>query len=211
MFMRTGIKKLSLVVLTMLCCAASVSCGGSDGGGGGGGTPLPRPLLVSFGPDLEDPGPNTVSLQPGATVGDTFTANVSFTDTDDVLGVSFRVTYDRNILQFVRAVTSNSFLTGPNVGVFVDPDHDSNDDPSRGEVWVVVAPFDLDNPPAGVNVDGTRTLIGLTFRARQVSNGSSVAFSVSGREVSSSQNCQAGVCDPIDVAAWAGGSVVVTN
>jgi hypothetical protein len=143
-----------LVFLSMLLV---VACGGggsdpvtNSGGGGSSNT-----IAASFTPTQPNPtGPNEVSMSQGARNANLVTVRVEVTDTNDVFGASFEIDYDVSSIQFEGWSAGTILESGGN-----NPNYTVN--ATNG--MVVVGASRTGNA-SGVNVNGTQTLINLTFR-----------------------------------------------
>ena len=146
-------------VLSLLAIIFLTACGGGGGdtsSNTGGGSSL---LAASFTPDQAAPGPDSVTLQEGAASGNAVTVNVQVTDTPDLTGGSFDLFYDPARFTFLSHNSGNLFESGG-----VTPIYGVNE-PTSGHLVIGVGGA---NP---VSVNGSETLIRLTFRAEAQGSG----------------------------------------
>jgi hypothetical protein len=177
----------------LILVAASLACGGGGGGsdsssvtGGGGGSTL---LSASFTPDIPSPGAATVSMDQQSANGNTVTVVVNVTDTNNVYGAAFDVTFQAGIMEFVSWSAGDLLETGGHNPTYIV------DQPISGRLVVAATRV---GAVGNVNAVGSRALIRLTFRAVQPGTGS-VAF----------QNGTVQDDTPQDLPGltWGGGSV----
>ena len=146
--------QVSRTSLLLVLAAAVAACGG--GGGGSGGGVVSPSLSASFLPDTPNPGANSVSMAEGAASGDVVTVQVRVTDTNDVYGAAFDVTWnDPSIAQYLGWSPGTLLEEGGNVPNYTV----EGSVPGR----VVVGAARSGNV-SGVDVSGTRVLIALDFR-----------------------------------------------
>lgn len=173
----------------------SFACGGGGGDGGTSGI-----LTATFVPDTPSPGANTVSMQAGSTSATDFNVDISVTDTNDVYGAAFDVTYDAARVSYQSYDASGSFLRDggiPSGSLSFIVDAVST--PGR----LIVSATRLNVQP-GVDVVGTRDLIVLRFRARTSFPATPIAFDAAQPRVLVDNLEQ-----PI-AATWASGAVSAT-
>ena len=186
------------LLLAVLLAASAFACGG--GGDSGGGTVPTR--VATFAPADPTPPSNSVSLQSGSQSADTVTIRVSATDVNDFFGAGFRVTFDPASLVFLGMSSAGSFLRDggvPNANLLFTTDAISV--PGA----VLVSATRLQNQTGtltGVNVNGTRELVSLTFLATADTAGNTLSLPAP-REVCDSDTP---ICNPIGVG-WFGGTV----
>lgn len=147
-------RAIPLVFLSMLLV---VACGGggsdpvSNGGGGGGS----NTISASFTPTQPSPtGPNEISMAQGSRSANTVTVRVEVTDTDDVFGASFDVDYDVSSIQYEGWSAGTILESGGNTPIYTV-------NATNGMVTVGAS---RSGGASGVDVNGTQTLINLTFR-----------------------------------------------
>lgn len=140
--------------------------------GGGGDSGASGILTATFVPDTPSPGANTVSMQAGAASATDFNVRIAVTDTNDVYGAAFDVTYDAARISYQSYDASGSFLRDggiPSGSLSFIVDAVST--PGR----LIVSATRLNVQP-GVDVTGTRDLIVLRFRARTSFAATPIAF-----------------------------------
>jgi hypothetical protein len=147
--------------------AALAACGGGSSGGAidgpdGGSTNL----SASFSPAEPNPGTDTVSMGQPAASGSLVTIKVLVTDTGGIYGAAFDLTYDPSLVRFENW-HAGSFLEqgGHSPAYQVDATR-------AGRLVVGVA---RQGSVGSVDASGSRTLIELTFRAREAGT-SQIAF-----------------------------------
>ena len=139
-------------ILSLLAVVSLTACGGGGGdvtGSSGGGSLL----AASFTAEQPSPGPNSVSLQEGASSGNTVTVLVQVTDTADLTGGTFDVFYNPARFTYRGSSAGNLFESSG-----VTPIYGVNE-PIAGHLIVGVG------SGTAVQVTGSETLIRLTFRA----------------------------------------------
>jgi len=150
-------KHAVLLVLTILALGA-VACG--SGGGSGGGPGTPSGLSAGFTPDQPNPGSDTVSSAEGSSSGELVTVEITLTDTNDVYGASFDLTYDADAADFVGWDNGNMFEQGSHSPIY------TVNEVANGQIVIVVT-RQGSPPTAAVDASGTRTIIELTFRLEE--------------------------------------------
>jgi len=148
-----------LIALTGLVAPACGGGGGGDSTGGmipGGGGNLTT-LTARFDPDQPTPPPSSVSLQDGASSGDTQSVRVQLTDIDGVYAVSFEATYDATSVTFLSYARGNALESGGGTVNYEVREI------SSGRLAVTVS---LLGAVPAVDVVGGRTLVTLSFRLR---------------------------------------------
>lgn len=144
----------------------SFACGG---GGDGGTTGV---LTASFTPDTASPAAGTVAMLPGSVSATDFNVRITLTDTNDVYGAAFDVTYPSNLISYQSFDSSGSFLRDGGIsGANLFFNVDAVSEPGR----LIVSATRLNVQP-GVDVAGTRDLIVLRFRARTAFSGQRIEF-----------------------------------
>ena len=185
--MKTASRVIS--IFSLLAIVFLTACGGGGGGtdgitDGGGGSTL---LAATFTPEQPAPGPNSVSLQEGASSGNAVTVLVEVTDTVDLTGGSFDLYYDSARFTFLGNSAGNLFESAG-----VTPIYGVNE-PMAGHLVVGIG------SGSAVPVNGSETLIRLTFRAD--ANGS--------QPVSLEQtDLQSATGESVSGLTWAGGTLV---
>ena len=138
------------------------------GGGGDGATGV---LTATFTPDTSTPGASTVAMLPGSTSATFFNVRITVTDTDDVYGAAFDITYPSTLIAYQSADNSTSFLRDGGLGtgqLFFKVD-------SSTAGRLIVSATRTGALP-GVDVSGTRDLIVLRFQARTGFNAQPIRF-----------------------------------
>ena len=153
---RSILRKAAYAAFFTFVLTTSFACGGGGDDGTAG------ILTASFAPDAPSPGASTVSMQAGSASATDFNVDVSVTDTNDVYGAAFDVTYDTARISYQSFDSSGSFLRdgglgNANLSFIVD----ATSTPGR----LIVSATRLGVQP-GIDVAGTRDLIVLRFRAR---------------------------------------------
>ena len=166
--------------------------------GGGGGDSASGILTATFTADNPTPAAATVSMQPGSASATDFAVRIAVTDTADVYGAAFDITFPSAQIAYLSMDSSGSFLRDGGVGnASLDFTVDSVSTPGR----LIVVATRL-GALGGVNVVGTRDLIVLRFRARTAFTPQAIAFDAGQpRTVRNSAN----VSIPV---TWSSGSVV---
>jgi hypothetical protein len=177
-----------MIVLLIGALATTLACGG------GGGDGVVAPVLVpSFVADPVDGDGGVIHATEDAVVGNTITIAIVVTGADDVYGAAFDLTYDPAVVTFEGWAPGALLEDGghrPNYAV----------DAPREGVVVVGASRTGDVP--GVDVSEDRTLIRLTFRARQPGSAPLAFRSASMTDSLFPPEAIAGL-------SWFGGTVVV--
>jgi hypothetical protein len=166
-------------------------------GGGGGNDTASGILTARFTADDPTPPAASVSMQAGSASATDFAVRIAVTDTNDVYGAAFDITYPPALISYQSFDSAGSFLRDGGVtNTSLNFTVDAVSTPGR----VIVAATRL-GPLSGVNVAGTRDLLVLRFRARTAFLPQAIAFdAVQPRTVRSSANA------PIAVT-WSSGSV----
>ncbi len=179
---RPGSTLCLFVLLAGICLA---SCGGGGGnvpGGGGIG------ITAAFTSSNPTPGLDSISMQPGKAVDNTFEIEVHVTDLVDFFGAAFRIEFDSTTAEFLSFDDSMSFLqnhpSSPVVDIraVVDPA-----DP--GSVLVIATLQQTFGYTQGFTFtppdpDGDQLLLILIFRATDPTGGNAFTFgSATTREV----------------------------
>lgn len=160
------------VLLAGICLAACGGGGGNVPGGGGIG------ITAAFTSSNPTPGLDSISMQPGKAVNDTFEIEVHVTDLVDFFGAAFRVVFDSTTAEFLSFDDSTSFLknhpSSPvvNIRAVVDPaDPDS--------VLVVATLQNTFGYTQGITFTppmDDRVLLVLIFRATDPTGGNAFTF-----------------------------------
>lgn len=187
-------KKVINLLLITLMASIIVGCGGGGGDdaappGGGGGTGT---FSASFTADNPTPGADSVSMDQGSASGARVTIDVNITDTQDVFGGTFDVTYPSSMVNYVGQTDGNwNDSCGSNRSTTVTQ-------PTPGQLSVVSQCL---NPAGSVNVTGTRRFVSLIFDVTAVGSGS---VSVSNAALQNDSN------PPQDLGGitWDGGTIV---
>jgi hypothetical protein len=176
----------------VLICVLALGCaGGGDGAAAGPSSVYEgsTSLAAGFTPTTTDPGPQSVALALGGTNANLVTLQVRVADVADVFGADFELHFDPNMMEFVSWSPGVLLETdGAQVVYQVTPLTD----------YLQIGMSRID-PPQGVDVTGSRTLIHLTFRAR--APGTSLARTVNGGLLDS----QPPAPGPIPGISWLGG------
>ncbi len=148
--------KRALPLILLISMVVVVACGGgsptSNRSGGGGST-----ISASFDSASPTPtGPNEISMDQGSVNANVVTVRVRITDTDDVYGASFELDYDAGAASF-EGWSPGTILEQGNTPNYVVTD------PGQANGTIVVS-ASRTGSVSGVNVNGTQTLINLTFR-----------------------------------------------
>ena len=201
MRIRRTSQRLAVTALVALAVTALPSCGGgSDGSGGSTST------TATFTPDNPSPGPSTIAMLAGTSVGAAFNVRITVTGVDHLLGAAFRVTYDPVALQFTAMDDSGSVLRQggvPNTSLQFLENHTA----TTGEIVITATRLDPENTGT-VDVGTTSDLVVLNFNARRAiaagDAGGLLAFGAS-RDV---QVCAtATTCASAAGLTWSGGAV----
>ncbi|HEX6851790.1 MAG TPA: hypothetical protein VF139_10345 [Candidatus Polarisedimenticolaceae bacterium] len=141
--------------------------------GGGGGDDTPSGILTAtFTPDNPNPGANTVSMQAGSSSATDFNIDVSVTQTNDVFGAAFDVTFPSASVSYQSFDMTGSLLNGAGVTVSttVDPF-------APGRLIVAVTRVqNVGGTVPSVDVGATAKLITLRFRARTAFLPTAISF-----------------------------------
>jgi hypothetical protein len=165
---------------------------------GGGGDDVASGILTArFTADDPTPPAASVSMQAGSASATDFAIRIAVTDTNDVYGAAFDITYPPTLISYQSFDSAGSLLRDGGVtNASLNFTVDAVSTPGR----VIVAATRLGALP-GVNVTGTRDLIVLRFRARTAFLPQAITFDAGQpRTVRNSTNT------PIAVT-WASGSV----
>ncbi len=135
-----------------------MSLGFSCGGGGGGTDVIAPSLVASFTADKTSPDSLDVTLQRRSQSGDSFTADVVITGVNDVFTVSFDLTYDGTLLDYLN-YTEGDFL---NEGGTVLTSFLVSEQSNR----IIVGASRL-GQVGGVNASGNEVLMSLAFRVKK--------------------------------------------
>lgn len=204
---RPTISRAALLVAALLVGALASSCGG---GGRGGGNPMTGLTPAFSGAANSGPG---LSMSAGTVASDTFQVKINVIDIDDFFGAAFFVTFDPAIATFTPGASNPSGAVSFILGAGVT---------TRFEA-VEVSPGVLDINAervgaqfAGVDANGTQTLVTLTFKAiDETAAPSAIGFApnvaATPREV---QVCpSAGACSAVNDAGlgYTGGSLTVIS
>jgi hypothetical protein len=158
-------KHAVLLVLTVLALGG-LACG--SGGGSGGGPGTPSGLSAGFTPDQPSPGTDTVASAEGSSSGELVTVEITLTDTVNVFGASFDLTYDADAADFVGWDNGDMFEQGSHLPLY------NVSEVSNGQI--VIGVTRQGSPPSvAVDANGTRTIIELTFRL-EVAGSTNVQF-----------------------------------
>ncbi len=171
------------VLLGGICLAAC--------GGGGGNVPGPGSgVTAAFTSSNPTPGLDSISMQPGEAVDDTFEIEVHVTDLVDFFGAAFRIEFDSTTAEFLSFDDSTSLLyehpdlitpptppmTAPGVDIraVVDP-------ANPGSVLVVATLQQTFGYTQGFTFtapdpDGDQVLLVLVFRATDPTGGNAFTF-----------------------------------
>lgn len=144
-----------IALLGLLGVVFLTACGGGSDVSSGGVSLL----AASFTPQQLNPGPNSVSLQEGASSGNVVTVFVQVTDTVDLTGGTFDLFYDSARFTFVGFSAGDLFESDG-----VTPLYGVNE-PVSGHLVVGVG------SGTAVAVNGSETLIRLSFRADAAGSG----------------------------------------
>ncbi|MBD3868897.1 MAG: hypothetical protein IFK94_12285 [Acidobacteria bacterium] len=141
-----------VTILSLLAVVFLTACGGGGGdvASSGGGSSL---LAASFSADEQNPGQNSVSLQEGSSSGNRVTVLVQVTDTVNLTGGTFDVTYDPARFTYMGSSAGDLFESSG-----VTPIYGVNE-PVSGHLVIGVG------SATAVGVNGAETLIRLSFRA----------------------------------------------
>jgi len=138
--------------------ALGVFCGCSSSGGGGGTPFIDNPgggLAATFTPGQPSPSADEVSMAESGTSGNLVTVAVNLTNVEDVFGASFDVDYDSARAEYVSFSPGNLFEAGGDTPLYT-----INSQAGR----VVVGVARSSGVAGGVDVNGTDTIVRLTFR-----------------------------------------------
>lgn len=140
---------------------------------GGGGDDIASGILTArFTADDPTPPAASVSMQAGSSSATDFAVRIAVTDTNDVYGAAFDVTYPPALISYQSFDSAGSFLRDGGVGnTSLNFTVDAVSTPGR----VIVVATRLAALP-GVNVTGTRDLLVLRFRARTAFTPQAIAF-----------------------------------
>lgn len=162
--------KRLVTFLSLLAVIILTACGGGGGDGDavppdptGGGSSL---IGAGFTGAVANPGANTVSMSRRSVSGNMVTVNVNVTDTNDVYGASFDVTYDSSFADYVSWTGGTLLEEGghsPYYNVY---------EATPGRIVVVAS---RSGSVPAVDVTGTTVLIRLTFRVNST-GASAVGF-----------------------------------
>ncbi len=145
-------KILNALVIALLVIGTACGSGGGDsavGSGIGGG----------FAPDQPDPGANSVATAEGGTGGGNLVVvEIAVTDTANVYGASFTLTYNPNIA---------SFIEWSNGSLLEQGGHSPTYQVASGQAGELVVVATRQGDVSAVSANGTVTLIELTFRLNQ--------------------------------------------
>lgn len=151
--MRNRLQWLGLILAAMV-----LHCGG--GGDDKGVVPGPGSgssnLAGSFTADAPSPGPQTASLAEGEVSNNFVTIEVQVTDTDGIFGAAFDLTYERTFVEFLSWAPGDLLESDGQSALYQVND-------VGGRVAVGASRIGA----SAVDVDGTKTLIHLTFRMIQ--------------------------------------------
>ena len=180
-------KILNAFVIALLVVGTACSSGGGNSAVGSG-------LGGGFAPDQPNPGTDTVATAEGGTGGNLVVVEIAVTDTANVYGASFSMTYNPSIASFVEWSNGSLLEQGGQTPTYQVAAGQA------GEL-VVVATREGDVP--GVNANGTVTLIELTFRLNQAGQ--------TGLQFESSALFDDSI-DPLPMSgiSWFGGSLIGT-
>jgi len=194
------------IVLLALCAASCGSGGGNVPGGMMGGL-----LTATFTPDNATPGMNSISMQTGTELDDTFQIIVRVTDIVDFFGAAFRITFDSASAEFLSFDGSTSFLDG--TGAVVDI-RATVDPGNSGTVFVVATLQNSITYVQGLTPAAPDdTLLILTFRATDPTAGNAFTFgTVMNREVTTCEFwdmivAQPGCPEISATVTWDGGTM----
>ncbi len=184
--------RLATVITTLLLLVLGPGCGGSDGGSGSDGGPS---LSLSFTPDEDNPGNNTVTLAPQSSSGGMSAIAVNVTDTNGIFSTALEITFDPTVAEFVGDSPGNLLESSATPIYLVSSPSEAN---QNGRIVIGVS---LPNGASDTDVTGAATLIVLTFEAVQA-GGTALAFE--------NQALHDSQTPPQDLPgiAWYGGSLV---
>lgn len=154
-----------LLTLALVLSALSFSCGGGGGGGGGG----PVGLTATFTPTNANPPAGTVSLQPGASNGPSFSIEVRVQDPTNFMGTSFHLTFATASATFVSMSSANSFIAGAGITT----DFHAQLDSTPG---VLLLDAERIGQVQGATGVGSQLLMTLNFRATAATAGNTFGF-----------------------------------
>ena len=161
----------------------------------GGNDTVSAGLTATFAPYTPTPSSLSVTLQPGAASGDTFSVRVAVKDVSNFFGAAFHVSYNPASAAFVSMDATGSFLQG--AGIQADSFKALVATP--GDLAVVATRFQ--NGTGTIpGVYGNGDLLVLTFRATASTSGNSLNFA-SPKEVCADTSTG---CTAVTVL-WSGG------
>jgi len=156
------------VLLAGICLAACGGGGGNVPGGGGIG------ITAAFTSSNPTPGLDSISMQPGEAVDDTFEIEVHVTDLVDFFGAAFRIEFDSTTAEFLSFDDSMSFLNASAATVDIRATVDPAD---PGRVFVVATLQNAVGYVQGITPSAMNdTLLVLTFRATDPTAGNAFTF-----------------------------------
>jgi len=148
------------IITTLLALMFALGCGGGgeEDSGIGGGSGGSNNLAGSLTPDEPNPGPGSVSMQPGATSGNLVVIECTVTDASDVFGTAFDVTFDPTMAEYVSWAAGDLLEQGGQTVAY----QLSVSAPGRLVVGASRA-----GSATGSTAGGNRIVIELTFRVLQ--------------------------------------------
>ena len=147
----------AMLVLAALVLAPACGGGGGEDAAGPGGSP--PTIAAAFIADQFSPGSGNVSMAQGTRTGDVVVVKVNLTDTNSVFGVAFDVAFDDTKCTYLSFTKGTALETGGNT-----PNYIVDGSAQAGRVVVGVSRTGT----AAVSVTGTKTVISLSFRVKQV-------------------------------------------
>lgn len=144
-------------MIFLIGISLSFSCGGGGGGSGPADVITPS-ITATFTEDKASPDSMDVTLQRRSQSGDSFTVDVVITDVNDVFTVSFDLSYDGSLIDYLD-YTEGTFLSeGGNVltSFLVSEQSDR----------IIVGASRL-GQVGGVNASGDEILMSIAFRVKK--------------------------------------------
>ena len=147
----------TLAVLLVPALVLSVACG--SGGGSDDSDPIDdNGVNAGFAADQPAPGAKTVAMSEEDTAADEVTVDVAVTDTSNVYGIAFDVTFDASNVEFEDW----------DAGTLLEQDGKSVDYQVEEQVGRLVVTATRQGNVTGASAVGTKPIIRLTFRVKEI-------------------------------------------
>lgn len=145
-------RRVTLAVALALACA----CGGGGSGRSAGSTVGGTPGVV-FSAQEDNPGPVSAALASGPSQSDTITIELNLVAVSGLRAAGFDVLFDPSAVEYLGWTAGNAFESSNQTPLYVVGSN------TPGVLTVGVNMLG----PGSVDVNGTRSLIGMTFRVNR--------------------------------------------